>query len=759
MKKAFIYIAVVAAIITAYILSAFEPLDRGLTSLRFRLLEKPASGDIVVVGIDTKSLQELNVWPWPREYHAALAKTLMSAGAARIAFDIDFSSYSNPKSDEAFATVLKQAEGQIMLATFKQPVISENGEKTWVQTIPIPQFGRNAILGHVNVQVEKDSRVWRYSPNERMEGVRVPGMAAALAGRTGEQERAFTIDYGILPETLPYLSYTDVITGKFDPSVITGKSVIIGAVALELGDRIPVPIHQVLPGPVVQALIADTMVQNGGLSTANRYIVAAITFLTTLIFVIGPVRRSWKIGAVLLGVFGVTSFLVSLKLQSDLKLIAEISPVIVSALALYLMSLTRSIDRLTQAYRQELMESLYRRAMMGAVVDSGFDGIVISDGDGNIELLNPSGSTLLGKSQEEVRGQPVQNFLPTSPEIDALYSESEDGDRDDSGTIGPIELPLPGNSEIILEVVVSTARLAIKQRRGKPAQHRTVHIYTFRDITDRKKVEEAQRTAAEEARAANRAKTEFLHNMSHELRTPLNAIIGFSEMIKTEMLGPVGVPQYLEYIGDINASGSHLLQIVNDILDMSKIEARQMEVTDDLINLVDLIDSSTRIIDERAWTNKIKLETEIEEGLPYLLADERLLKQMLINLLSNAVKFTEEGGAVTVNAFKRENGGLALQVTDTGIGIDMSQIDIVLEPFKQADTSLAREYDGTGLGLPLVKSMVELHNGTLEIESALGEGSTFRLCFPPERSTFNPELVSDKAPDVLPPAIEIKEAS
>ncbi|OEJ63804.1 sensor histidine kinase [Magnetovibrio blakemorei] len=234
--------------------------------------------------------------------------------------------------------------------------------------------------------------------------------------------------------------------------------------------------------------------------------------------------------------------------------------------------------------------------------------------------------------------------------------------------------------------------------------------------------------------SANRSKTEFLANMSHELRTPLNAIIGFSEMMTEEMFGPVQNEKYLEYAGDITRSGSFLLEIINDILDVSKIEAGKLTLTEEDVDLAQVLNSGIRLIRDRAHEKKLVLIEEIASPLPLLLGDERRIKQALVNLLANAVKFTPERGRVTIRCALDTEGCVWISVEDTGIGIDPKNIKKIMEPFGQADNSHTRKYGGTGLGLPLAKRLIELHSGALEISSVLGEGTALKIVFPSHRT-------------------------
>ena len=255
---------------------------------------------------------------------------------------------------------------------------------------------------------------------------------------------------------------------------------------------------------------------------------------------------------------------------------------------------------------------------------------------------------------------------------------------------------------------------------------------------DAEKSADAARTAMVDAQASDRAKSEFLANMSHELRTPLNAILGFSEIMRNEMLGSLGSDQYREYIQDIHESGTYLLDVINDILDISKVETGNLELSEDETDPGEVITKSVRLVKERARQKCIKVEFEDEAGAPVLFADERLLKQSVVNLLSNAIKFTPEEGRVVVRMARLEDGGLAIAVADTGIGISEDDFATVLSPFGQVESAYSGTYEGTGLGLPITKALTELHGGELALESALGVGTTVSLQFPKER-VFDPE--------------------
>jgi signal transduction histidine kinase len=261
-------------------------------------------------------------------------------------------------------------------------------------------------------------------------------------------------------------------------------------------------------------------------------------------------------------------------------------------------------------------------------------------------------------------------------------------------------------------------------------------VSIYNDVTERQRAEDALREAKEAAEIANRTKSEFLANMSHELRTPLNAIIGFSEIITDELFGPIGSPRYSEYARDILASGRHLLNLINDILDVSKAEAGKIELHDEPVAVADTIASALRLVTPRARENGLTIDTVTAGDDIVVNADALRLKQVILNLLSNSVKFTPAGGRVTVRSEILRDGRFMLTVEDTGIGIAEADLAVVLTPFGQVDSKLSRKYEGTGLGLPLSQALVRLHGGELAIASAPGDGTTVTIILPASRVLF-----------------------
>ena len=240
------------------------------------------------------------------------------------------------------------------------------------------------------------------------------------------------------------------------------------------------------------------------------------------------------------------------------------------------------------------------------------------------------------------------------------------------------------------------------------------------------------------AERASRIKSEFLANMSHELRTPLNAIIGFSEIMIGGSFGSIDNPRYREYLDDIRRSGEHLLSLINDILDLSKAEAGRLELIEETMDLAEIVAGSARLVSTRALRSDVALRVDVVPDLPALRADRRKLQQILLNLLTNAVKFTPAGGRVEIAASRAPDGGVAVTVADTGIGIAKEDIPKTLEPFSQVGRAAAREQEGTGLGLPLTRRLVDLHGGRFTLDSVLGVGTVATVWLPPERCVARP---------------------
>jgi PAS domain S-box-containing protein len=365
---------------------------------------------------------------------------------------------------------------------------------------------------------------------------------------------------------------------------------------------------------------------------------------------------------------------------------------------------------------------------LAGIVDIASEAIISLGADGCVRMFNKGAEAVFGYTDEDMLGQPIDRLLPEryreghsqhiatfvqAPEISRLmngrgvfYGLRADGTEFPAeASISKLELP----GETLLTVIL-------------------------RDITKRIQAEEAMKQAKEEAEHASRTKSEFLANMSHELRTPLNAIIGFSQLLNDEFTGSKENAEYSSYTSHINGAGQHLLALINDILDISKVEAGDTELQEESLDVADIVDACLTMTKQRAGNSQLSVSVDIDDQMPLLCGDKRRLKQVVLNLLTNAIKFTDPGGSITLKSWYNRDSGFVLQVIDTGIGMALEDIPKALARFQQVSGTLDRQHEGTGLGLPLSKALVELHGGTLDLQSQIGEGTTVTVRLPSERA-------------------------
>lgn len=363
-------------------------------------------------------------------------------------------------------------------------------------------------------------------------------------------------------------------------------------------------------------------------------------------------------------------------------------------------------------------------SLMTSVFDASDVGIVVTDHNQRIVRVNESFLKAYGWEASDLLGNNFSILIPKGDGNPASEKRrimlEEDGESRKTQ-----EIQILGRDGKLASALSSTVMLEL-------SEGRRFLISTIVDITEIKAMQEGLRIARDQADTANRAKSAFLANMSHELRTPLNAIIGFSDMMKSGTLGVIENANYIEYLGDIHFSATHLLSIINDVLDMSKIEAGKMKLSETEFSIIGLMESVRRLMTTKAEEKHITIQLEKTEDTPGLLADERLVRQILINLVSNAVKFSPEHSTITMRSLV-EPGALIVSVMDEGVGIPEELLDEVVEPFGQVDDPKLNKGQGTGLGLPLAKAMMELHDGELEIISAHGQGTTVICRFPESR--------------------------
>ncbi len=714
-----------------------EWFERALMDLRFRLVQRDATDQLIVVEIDQRSLRALNVWPWPRTYHAEIIDRLVAAGADTIAMDVDFSAHSRPEADDAFEQALARAGRKVMLPAFKQRLVPHQDAPTVAETRPLERFARHVTLASIVFQPDSDSRIRHAENLHKMADGGVPSLPVLLGsdGRAAPPE--FYIDYGIRMQTLPRISYVDVLRGEFPPGLFQGRKVLVGATAVELGDQLAVPLHVSVPGTIMLALATDSLYQGRALQRSGPWPALAGALLLMLALTPGMAAASW-IRSAAIAAMGSTAIVgLATVVQAVWPLSLDTAPALLAPWLTCFTGLVGAIERQTLRLFRQRMEIQQRSMIMRQIVENSFDAIVVIGHNGRVMMHNQAAERMLRADAAGLHERAIESlFRLTAPDdgppasLGALLAQEDTPGRlmegvavTGAGDEVPIELSLR-------RMVVHPTSSPFERR----TEARSYHFVTARDVSERRRTMAALRTAFQQAEAASRAKSQFLATISHELRTPLNAIIGFSEMIKDQLMGAIGDVRYCDYAKDIHSSGRHLLHVINDILDVTRVESGEVRVEEADIEVSDCFDAAIRLMGGQMTKRRIELVRRIGPDLPALRADDRLLKQVLVNLMSNAVKFTPEGGTVTIIARLREDSGISLSVADTGIGIPAAEIPKLGRPFYQVDQSDTRQFGGAGLGLSIVRGLVELHGGQLAIESKVGEGTTCTCHFPPERT-------------------------
>lgn len=361
-----------------------------------------------------------------------------------------------------------------------------------------------------------------------------------------------------------------------------------------------------------------------------------------------------------------------------------------------------------------------------SILDIASDGIITLDQAGSILSFSAGAESIFGLRSAEVKSKPLADFFERdSRKVLQQYL---------GGLQGPGLGAVFNDGREVNAVVKQGGTVPLFLTIGKMQTSKSGAAFcaVVRDITSWKRTEKELREAKEMAEAASRQKSDFLARISHELRTPLNAIIGFSDVMRLEQFGEIRNEKYRGYVNDIHASGGHLLALINDLLDLSKIEAGKMELNFTAVNVVDCADHAIKLLQETATRGRVLVRKSFADKLPRVVADLRAMRQVMLNLLSNAIKFTDPGGQVIISASVTKSGELTIKLKDTGIGMNGAQLHDALEPFKRVETS-GRETQGTGLGLPLTKALVEANRAKFVLSSDPGQGTLIEITFPTTR--------------------------
>lgn len=378
-----------------------------------------------------------------------------------------------------------------------------------------------------------------------------------------------------------------------------------------------------------------------------------------------------------------------------------------------------------QMLDQEELEALRDEATeLRSILETATDGVVIVGHEGEIRSINRSASALFNYDEEEIREKPFAALFAHESQRAVLdYLAGLSGHGVASVLNDGREVIGRESSGGFIPLFMTMGRLSSKSG----------YCAVIRDITQWKRTEEELRNAKRAAETANAHKSDFLARVSHEIRTPLNAIIGFSDMMASERFGPIGHPRYIEYANDIGRSGRYVLDIVNDLLDISKIEAGEMELDFTAVGLNETISEAVSLVQPQANSQRVIIRTSLSTAVPPVVADLRSIKQIALNILSNAIRFTPSGGQIVVSTSYEANGSVVLRIRDTGAGMTRSELEQAMKPFRQVTTGARKRGDGTGLGLPLTKAMVDANRASFAISSSPNEGTLVEVTFPSPR--------------------------
>lgn len=747
MKRHAPFLAAFLLVASAYALQGFEFLEYRLMDFRFGLISRSTTGSLVLVDIDPASLNRMGVWPWPRTFHAQVIDLLDSAGARRIAADIDFSSRSSPPEDQALAHVLAKAGRKVILPVFRQFDPSGKEAGATIVTVPPAEFSDRATLAFSNIRPETDSLIRRIAIDEIWDGRVFPTFPAAMAGFDGSETGVFYIDYSIRPETIFRISYADVLNGLVDPGIFRDKVVLIGATAIELGDQLAVPGYRALPGPMVQALAFESIIQGRSIQRLAALPVLLATFLIAT--VLGPMiaRQTWRIGLACLAGIWIGGLLISVIVQFLWPVSVDVMPWLAVTGLSFLIGVFGRLDRQSLQVFLAGMAASHTRIVMRHMADNAADGIILIGSGGTIEMFNPAAERIFARPSSEVTGKPI-SMLFSAPSIgvpDDRHAAGQVPDPFDPAWVGSgvheIAATRSDGTLFPMEIVVTATELRISRH---PTERRTrsrgALMCIVRDVSERKYAEQRAREElerrVEERTAELRAAQEQLlrserlatlgqltATVSHELRNPLGTIRSTAFVVR-DALGPEHQERVARALDRIDRNVERCDRIIDELLEFTRERplAVQPVAVDDWLS---------EILDNLPVPEGARRKTDFGCDAGTVSFDPESLRRCIINIHENAchalnAKRQKAPGAdllLTVES-RLVAGRLEIRIADSGVGIRPDVLPRIFEPL------FSTKGFGVGLGLVIVRKIMRLHGGDIEVTSVEGEGTRVLLWIP-----------------------------
>lgn len=736
MRRLLVYLgvagAIAASMVAIYAVGGLRLIDDAVHDVRMRSLDIEASGDIVIVEIDAESLRRLGQWPWPRGHHAMVLQRLLDAGATRVGLDISFSSASDAAQDARLAGAAAAAGDRLYLPVFQQHYAQPDGSTGMLVDRPLPNLFPQTPLASINVRPDSDGIVRQLPVVARIEGALVPFMATALrAGADYTPDMPYFIDFGIDPNSLPRLSYADVLVGQFDESLVMGRSVLVGATAIELGDVLAVPRWGNLAGPLVIATGFETQALGRALGPlGDWWFMLALCFAAALApGSQGTVSRTAFVVPALIQLVGLAGISEWLYVSFALKL--DIAPVAAALVLAYGIEVGRIVRIQALRIAAQNREAEQRQALLRSVVATSIDAVVITDRRGVILLANPACLTVFGYEASALVGREILDLI--NP-YDRITGHIRGMTRPGGGVPElsyPVELEGIRSGGTAVELELSLADVGDDDDDANSSLISSRHfIAVFHDVTEQRWLESMRRLALQAQVDAERAKANFLATASHELRTPLNHIQGFSALLGAGIGGQLS-EQQRGYVTDIETAAGNLFEIVTDILSYSEQANADSPLKLDDMTAATLIDAARGPVDSIAESRQVAVKVSGDSLGEILHVDRESMVRAVMHVLRNAVQFSPSDAQVEVSATQDpDQKGVTIAIADRGQGMSAEQIEHVLTEFGQVEGAHARSHGGLGVGLNLARACLERHGGTLLIESTVGEGTCVKLCIP-----------------------------